>query len=113
MRWVLSSMKVAVTKMMARLMTTLKTVTINTSLLVITPSTAIAVVRNLLSTWLVVLSCLATTAQAAIISYETRKTNQGVDRSDYLASWQRQTSTIYSRDLDHFNRLRAPGSYRH
>lgn len=56
---------------------------------------------------------ISSSLSASVITYENRKTNAGVDKSDYQASWNNQTSQIRSRDLDTFTRLRAQGSNRH
>lgn len=56
---------------------------------------------------------LAANVTASMITYETRKTTNGVDRSDYLASWGNQTSAIKSNERSGFNRVGASGRYRH
>lgn len=55
---------------------------------------------------------LSTSVSAAVITYENRATDSGVDRSDYRSSWLAQDSSIFSRDLDEFTNLRANGSNR-
>ncbi len=60
-----------------------------------------------------VASLISANAMATYINYDVRQTNAGVNQSDYLASWNTQTSTITSASLDQLNNMRAPGSYYH
>ncbi|MFK8028668.1 MAG: CCXG family PEP-CTERM protein [Gammaproteobacteria bacterium] len=50
---------------------------------------------------------VASDALAAYITYETRHTNNGVNTSDYLASWNQQTSTVNTSSLPNFNSRRV------
>jgi hypothetical protein len=60
------------------------------------------------------LGCLVSAnASSAIITYENRYSDSGVNKSDYQASWNNQGSEIHSRELDSFTGLKAKGSNRH
>ncbi len=54
----------------------------------------------------------SSTISASVITYENRKTDAGVDTSNYASSWGNQSSIIKSRDLNEFTNLRASGSNR-
>ena len=42
-------------------------------------------------------------ASASTITYENRATDAGVNTSDYQSSWNAQTSSVFSRELDQFS----------
>lgn len=67
--------------------------------------------KNMLIT-LAISSLFSTSLSAAMITYENRATNAGVDNSDYQSSWNNQSSYVYSRELNEFTNLRATGSNR-
>jgi hypothetical protein len=56
---------------------------------------------------------MSASASASLITYETRNTNNGVDNTDYMASWDNQTTTINSNTLSEFTNITAPGSNYH
>lgn len=66
-----------------------------------------------LVTGLVVGIMFASSAFASVITYETRKTNNGVNQADYQASWGNQTSSINTYNLNNFTNQRAPGGHFH
>ena len=54
----------------------------------------------------------ATNSSASVITYENRATDSGVNKNDYQASWNNQSSSIFSTEVSSFDRLRANGSNR-
>jgi hypothetical protein len=63
---------------------------------------------------LVVATAIASTsAMATFITYESRYTDNGVNRHDHRASWEMQTSAITMQQLSDFSRTPAPGSHHH
>ncbi|MEM7081618.1 MAG: CCXG family PEP-CTERM protein [Pseudomonadota bacterium] len=60
-----------------------------------------------------VTALVSTSAMATLITYEVRHTNSGVNNTDYLASWNAQTSAITTIEIDSLTNIRAPGSHHH
>ena len=56
---------------------------------------------------------ISASASSAMITYEHRATDNGVDKSDYQASWFNQNSAITTTELDDFTRIKPASSYRH
>lgn len=52
-------------------------------------------------------------ASASVITYDTRTTDNGVNNTDYSASWNSQSSAINSQNLSDFTNVLAPGGNRH
>jgi hypothetical protein len=56
---------------------------------------------------------LSSTVSAAVMTYENRLTDAGVNKNDYLSSWNAQSSAINTQNLSSFSNLRAAGNNRH